>query len=140
VVPEANGPGMAVIGRLRELGVPIYQRMKPDSTNPAKMLPGLGWDTNNMTRDFWVNALADANREQERGLNCCYKPAVKEFRTFVINDREKAEAAPGKHDDWVAGIGIGLCCIKFAGTYLPRSSFQTPTQSGHEKRDLAFAF
>ena len=139
IVPEANGPGMAAINKMRELGANIYQRQKPDATMPGKTLPVLGWDTNSMTRDILVSALADAIRGQEQGFNCCYKPAVKEFRTFIVDDREKACAAPGAHDDWCLGAGIGLACLKFAGTYMPFTPTVQTKWSG-AKKESAFSF
>jgi hypothetical protein len=124
VVPE-TGNGLGVLVKLRDFGANVYQRMKPDSFVPGKMLPTAGWETNSSTRDLWVGALADAIRSGD--FDCAYKPAVSEFRTFIIDDRGKAQAAPSKHDDWCAAIGIGLYCLKFAGVYRPappRSLFQ----------------
>ena len=41
----------------------------------------------------------------------CFRPATpacSEFQTFIITPEGRAEAQAGCHDDWVAGIGIGL--------------------------------
>lgn len=134
IVPE-TGNGLGVLVKLRDFGGNIYQRMKPDSFIPDRLLPTAGWETNSATRDLWVGALADAIREGQ--FNCAYKPAVSEFRTFVIDDRGKAGAAPSKHDDWCASIGIGLYCLKFAGVYRPlppRALF-----GGERKRPSVFS-
>jgi intein/homing endonuclease len=134
IVPE-TGNGLGVLVKLRDFGGNIYQRQKPDSFIPGKMLPTAGWETNSATRDMWVGAIADAIRE---GLfDCAFRPAVAEFRTFVIDDRGKAQAAPSKHDDFVAAIGIGLYCLNFAGVYKPippRSMF-----AGDKKRSSMFS-
>ena len=115
VVPEINGPGLAIVQSLRKYGALIYQRIKQDHVNPGKRLQVPGWETTSLTREIWVSALADAIREQD--FNCRYLPAVKEFKTFYVDDRGKAAAKAGTHDDWCAGIGIGLACIRFSSIY-----------------------
>lgn len=115
IVPESNGPGLAVIQKLRDFGATIYMRIKQDHVNPGKRLPTYGWETTSLTRDIWVNALADAIREQD--FNCAYLPAVREFRSFMVDDRGRAAARSGAHDDWVSGIGICLACINYASVY-----------------------
>jgi hypothetical protein len=106
-----------VLVKLRDFGANIYQRMKPDSFLPGKLLPTAGWDTNSQTRDLVVGAIADAIREGQ--FECAYKPAVAEMRTFIIDDRGKAQAAPSKHDDHVMALGIALYNLNLAGVYRP---------------------
>lgn len=122
VVPEI-GNGLGVLSKLREFGANVYQREKFDAIQPGKKHQVAGWDTNSGTRDLVVGAMADAIREQEKGFDCCYQPAVEEMQTFVVDDRGKACAKAGQHDDWVLGCGIGLCCIRFASVYRSQSSF-----------------
>lgn len=114
IVPE-TGNGLGVLVKLREFGATVYQRHKFDHTNPGKRVPVFGWETNNQTRDIWVNAVADGIREQS--FICRYLPAVKQMKTFVIDDRGKAQAKSGEHDDWVTGIGLGLACIGLASVF-----------------------
>ena len=45
---------------------------------------------------------------------------LKEFKTFVINDRGKPEAAPGHHDDHVLAAAIALYNIDSATTFKAR--------------------
>jgi hypothetical protein len=134
VCPE-TGNGLDVLVKLRDFGANIYQRQKQDHFIPGKLMPTLGFETNSSTRDMWVGSIADAIREGE--FECAFKPAVSEMRTFIITDRGKAEAAPSKHDDWIAAIGIGLLLIKFAGVYRP-----VPPKSffgGDKKRSSMFS-
>lgn len=132
VVPE-TGNGLGVLTKLRDHGATIYHREKEDSIKPGKKVPVLGWETNAKTRPIWVDALAEGIREQENGFDCCYEPAVKEFKTFITNDRGKAEAKSGCHDDWCSGVGIGLACLRFASVYrriLPTVSIHSTGHRG----------
>lgn len=113
-IPE-TGNGLAALLKIREAGISVYHREKFDHQNPNKKLKVAGWETNSSTRDIWVGAVADAILEQT--LDCTYGPAVKQMRTFVINDRGKAEAKPGEHDDWITMLGLAFCCIRFASVY-----------------------
>ena len=137
IVPE-TGNGLGVLVKLRDYGAVIYQRQKEDALIPGKFIPTMGFETNTATRDLWVGAMADAIREQEKAFNCCYKPAVKEMRTFVIDDRGKAQAKGGAHDDWIAGIGIALACRKFARVFMPKSAFTDFREKN--KRQSAFSY
>ena len=114
IVPE-TGNGLGVLVKLKDFGARLYQREKFDKTVPGLTHDVDGWETNTSTRDIWVSAMADAIREQT--YDCCYKPAVDELRTFIIDERGKAQAKPGKHDDWVSGPAIALACRRFASVY-----------------------
>lgn len=115
-----TGNGLGVIAKLIDAGATLWMREKMDRINPGKPLKVPGWETNSATRDIWVNAIGDSIREQS--FDCRFAPAVREMRTFVENDRGKAEAKAGKHDDWVSGIGIGLACKAKASVYLPQTA------------------
>lgn len=132
VVPEANGPGAALILKLREAGARIYHREKfLDAFNPGKRLSVAGWHTDKQSRDVAVEALTTIIREQK--LDCAYGPAIAEMRTFIENDRGKAEARSGSHDDWVMALGIGMACIKFASVY--RETVQSVYVPGQYRPD-----
>ena len=46
---------------------------------------------------------------------------LKEFKTFIVNERGKPEAAPGHHDDHVLAAAIALYNIDSASKYqLPK--------------------
>ena len=122
IVPE-TGNGLGVLAELRRCGARIYQREKFDHINPGKTLSVPGWETNGATRDLVVNAIADAIREQT--IDIAYQPAVAQLRTFVENDRGKAEARSGAHDDHVMGIGIACACIRFSSVYRAVNSPQS---------------
>lgn len=137
IVPE-TGNGLGVLIKLRDNGANIYQRHKEDSIIPGKRVPVSGWETTSSTRDIWVGAMADAIRDQEKSFNCRYLPAVKEMRTFIVDDRGKAQAKASAHDDWIAGIGIGLACIRFAGSYYPPTYRERKREEAQKK--VAFSY
>ena len=114
VVPEVNGPGIAVIQKLRDCGARIYQRRKADHINPGKTLMVLGWVTDKGSRGSAIGELAELIREQK--IDCAYEPLVKELRTFVTHNG-KDQARPGAHDDWVLAVAIGAVCMGFASSY-----------------------
>lgn len=116
VVPEI-GNGLGVLNELRRQGCQIYQREKMDRMRPGEKLEVVGWETNKDTRPIVVNAMANFIRE--RRIDLSYQPAIEELKTFIINDRGRAEAKSGCHDDWPMGIGIGLANIELAQVLMP---------------------
>lgn len=125
IAPEAN-MGLGVIRWLADNGAYLWMREKMDELIPGKrhMIPG--WLTTpgaQGTRNLWVNAIAEFIREQE--LDCQFMPAVSEMETFQRGDRGFAAARPGKHDDWIAGIGIGLFLLDNATTMVPPNRGKT---------------
>lgn len=103
---EANNFGSALMKELASRGVTLYRRTKPDDINPSKTLRIVGYLSSGKTREWWVQKLAEYIREKR--IKCRYLPAVREFETFVTKESGRSEALDGKHDDWVACIGIGL--------------------------------
>jgi hypothetical protein len=119
VIPEAN-QALGVIRWLADNGAFLWLREKMDELVPGKRHLIPGWLTTPGaagTRNLWVNAIAEFIREET--LDCSFMPAVQEMETFQRGDRGIAEARPGKHDDWVAGLGIGLFLLDNATMMTP---------------------
>ncbi len=116
IVPE-TGNGLGALNALQHQEARIYRRKKFDLMNPGKILDIAGWETNTDTRGKWVGAAADAIRDQSVDIE--YMPMVKECQTFYVNDRGKAEAKAGNHDDWVTLIGLLLHCKDEADKLAP---------------------
>jgi hypothetical protein len=114
-VVEANNFGSALMKDLAREGVALWRRTKVDDVNPSKELKINGYLSTGRSREWWVQKCAAVIREKE--LSCRYAPAAEEFQTFVIKTSGRAEALDGCHDDWVAGIGIGLVAACY--TVLP---------------------
>jgi hypothetical protein len=64
-----------------------------------------GWPTNQVTRPQMLDDLEDAHR---RGLwSTNDRQVLAQFRTFIVPDSGKPQAAPGEHDDLVMAEAIG---------------------------------
>lgn len=111
IIPE-TGNGLGMIEALRRVGAYLYQRQKNDAMYPGKLLNVVGWETNSNTRPIVVDAMGNAIGQET--FECNFLPAILEMKTFIINDRGRAAAKNGMHDDWVMMLGIGLANIDFA--------------------------
>lgn len=135
-VPEANNAGMEYIARLQLLGADVWQREDMDHIRPGKKLKKPGYWTGpgkSGTRNAWVEKLAETLNEcsgepGSESFVCRYKPAAAEFGWFVRNSDGSCSAIDGKHDDWVAAIGIGLRVSCFSRLPLPESAFPQQQQ------------
>lgn len=111
-VVEANNSGTEVIRLLMLDGCNLWRREKPNHRIPGKQLEVVGFLTTSATKNYWIGALNAAVRE--RLLGCKFLPAVKQMETFILNEKGTGEAQAGCHDDWIAGIGMGLLQINAA--------------------------
>lgn len=99
--------------------VPLYQREIFNHVN-QKRSKAFGWHTSSATRLQIEETLARAIRSYEEDgggvhLNCLH--LVGECETFCVNDKGRAEALRGSHDDDTISAGIGLCVIEQATRY-----------------------
>jgi hypothetical protein len=117
-VVEANNFGSALMKDLAHEGVALWRRTKVDDVNPSKELKIHGYLSTGRSREWWVQKCAAVIREQE--FCCRYPPAVEEFQTFVTKASGRTEALEGCHDDWVAGIGIGLVVACYSTLTAPQ--------------------
>lgn len=120
IVPEVNGPGLALVELLKEQGANIYQR-EIFNMRESKRSKALGWQTSDKTRRMVIENLAAKVRdynEKGGGIDLYCKHAISEFRSFVVSDSGRPEAAPGKHDDDVMAIAIGMATIEGATQYI----------------------
>lgn len=119
IVPEVNGPGLALIELLRQYpDVHMYRRQAFDQMT-SQTTEKLGWQTSDGAgrtgnRSMLIERLAAAVRDQEIDIWC---PSILEqMKAFIVTDRGKAEALPGKHDDDVMSLAIGYFCLSGATT------------------------
>lgn len=121
-VVEANNSGMALIELLKPMGVPLYERQTWNQRENRK-IKLLGWQTTEATRHYALDRLARALREygnEQEGVEVPCPNIIEELRYFVVNKKGRAEAAPGKHDDDVLALAIGLACEGAATEYIER--------------------
>ena len=116
IIPEVNGPGLALIQELKHIdGLNLYRREELDKQT-STLTEILGWQTKDGAaktgnRSMLIEKLASIIREQEIDVWCPH--VLSELKTFVtING--KAQASPGKHDDDVLMLGIGMYCLSGA--------------------------
>ena len=117
VIPEVNGPGLALIELLKQYAeVTMYRRQSFDQLS-NKTSEKLGWQTSDGAgrtgnRSMLIERLAASIRDQELDVYC---PSIlSQMRAFIVTDKGKAEAIHGKHDDDVMSLAIGLFCISGA--------------------------
>ncbi|MBM3744184.1 MAG: hypothetical protein FJW34_00130 [Acidobacteria bacterium] len=119
LVPEANGPGLALLTELQHEAYPpalIYHRQPdpddlyaPEATSTRLRL---GWKTTTVTRLQLVSTLDGAIRELAvviRDPN-----TIAECRTFVVHPDGKPAAQSGCHDDEVIALGLGVIGLQQA--------------------------
>lgn len=80
-----------------------YMRQVEDQIS-HKLRPVFGFQTNKLTRPLIIAELVQIVREQPELFNDI--PTLEEMLTFVRNERGKAEAQEGKHDDLIMGLAI----------------------------------
>jgi hypothetical protein len=119
VVPEVNNSGLAVIELLKLTGVDIYER-EVFNYRESKFTKHLGWQTKDGagrdgTRSIAIATLASDIRDEDIEIPC--EHVLKECRTFLVGDNGRAEALPGKHDDDVLALAIGVTTLDGATTY-----------------------
>lgn len=115
LVPEANGPGIAVIEELLRQQYPLYllyaRKRTPDDTRGAS-LQEIGWKTTQVTKPQLVSALDRAIREQSIIIRDAVTLA--ECRSFVIDSRGRTQAQEGCHDDCVIALALAVVGMPFA--------------------------
>jgi len=126
IVPEVNGPGLALIELLKEEGANIYQR-EIFNMRESKRSKALGWQTTDKTRRMIIEKLAAAIRdynERDSGLEIWCDHIIGEMRSFVITESGRAEASPGKHDDDVMAVAIAYAALEGATAYIEPSAMR----------------
>lgn len=89
---------------LEELGYPrLYVRERYD-TYTGKLAKSFGFDTNSKTRPVLVDGLKDAAREALDTITDY--DTLGEMLTFIYDEKWKAQAEQGEHDDLVMALGI----------------------------------
>ena len=114
IIPEVNNSGLALLKYLLEMGLSVYRRRKYNDSM-GMVEKSFGWSTDKITRKTVIDHLAAEIIEEN--VDIPDENVLKEFKTFIINDRGKPEAAPGHHDDHVLAAAIALYNIDSATTF-----------------------
>jgi len=129
IVPEVNGPGLALIELLKEDGANIYQR-EIFNLRESKRSKALGWQTTDKTRRMIIEELASQIRdhnEKDSGIFVMCKTIIDQLRSFVVSESGRPEASSGKHDDDVLSLAIGNATLMGATRYIaPKAIREMP--------------
>lgn len=129
IVPEVNGPGLALIELLKEDGANIYQR-EIFNLRESKRSKALGWQTTDKTRRMIIEELASQIRdhnEKDSGIFVMCKTILDQLRSFVVSESGRPEASSGKHDDDVLALAIGNATLMGATRYIsPKAIREMP--------------
>ena len=113
VVLEIN-MGLHILERLKDEGIPIYQRQVVDPFEREAQKFMFGWKLKDRDqRRTVVDCLALAIHKETISLNCPH--IASEARTFIIDKNGKEIARSGCKDDDVMGLAMALYC-KGSGT------------------------
>ena len=117
-----NNAGVAIIRRLiDDFHCHLHVQQDWDSVKQAfKSFYGfrISNASDDDSRRMAVTTMQDIVREQRIQMECPH--VLAEMKTFIFNDKGKAIGSGSNHDDDVMSMGIGLCCMGSATTYLRR--------------------
>lgn len=123
-VVEANGPGLAVIMKLEELGLDnFYMREVFDKVNQI-WSHHKGFRTTQTTRATLISNLQESLRDED-GVTIFDRDVWDELRSFVFTQRGREEAAPGCKDDRVFALMLALWGRKSSWTPKPLAQRKT---------------
>lgn len=109
VTVESNSYGLAVLEYLQTHAYPhLYRRASYDKLGD-KYIEKLGYNTNMATRPLMLAKLQEWTNK--KWLKPVCNRIKYEINSFVYNEKGKAEAAPGQHDDLIFAIGLALMGI-----------------------------
>jgi hypothetical protein len=130
VVLEIN-MGLHILERLKQEGIPIYQRQVIDPYEREEQKLMYGWKLKDRDqRRTVVDCLALAIQQESIALNCPHIAA--EARTFIIDKNGKEIARSGCKDDDVMGLAMALYC-KGSGTLYREPTRRRRLPADHRK-------
>lgn len=108
IAVEVNGPGLATVEKLKELGYPSLYKYDQDS---------YGFRTTQQTRHNLISTMMDAIRDGS--LIVRDRETLDEMYNFIRVPSGKIEAREGTNDDRVMSLGIALQCVRVNPFYEP---------------------
>lgn len=139
VVPEMN-KDRGLCEWLKTAGVQVYERThrnRVDETE-TKML---GWKTDTSSRPFLTDLLKSAIRKFDEvggGIMIWDKLVLDELDTCIIDEKGKIVGMPGKHDDSMMCLGIGLATKASAQTLHAQINRARASYDSPETTDTTF--
>jgi hypothetical protein len=115
VVCERNSYGQAIIEELRQAEYPyLYTETKFDKLTGC-FTNKLGFYTSASTRPVLIAKLVETITSNK--IQICDDRLQYEFMNFIYNEKGKAEAEKGFHDDLIFGLGLALMGVEQAYYY-----------------------
>ncbi len=124
VAIEDNGPGLAVLLKLRELGYPRIYHHKRIDAEAGREVEKIGWHTDQRTRTPMLSELRQMVRRQT--LHIVDERFLKECTTFCRQKDGTYRANSGCHDDHVMSMGIAA----YLHNHMPMDLPQDDTRGG----------
>ena len=122
VVPEVNGPGLALIENLKRKSVSIFMREVYDEYE-RKFTRKLGFQTTTATRPLILGNTAKALREVDlegSGVDIWCEDILDECSQFIRKQSGREEAMDGCKDDDVLALSVGLSTLEAGTPYTKR--------------------
>jgi phage terminase large subunit len=124
---------------LTQLNYPnqYIRESRPDSFT-GKLMNIFGFNTNRATRPDALGILKTIVREKSYVINDL--DTLYEMVTFIINEKGRAEAAEGKHDDLIMGLAIAHYIKKYQRKtvdYAPKKKAPEPWQLQSNRQDTS---
>ena len=111
LIPEINNHGYACVNRILELGYPMHRRHPNRELSPATpWSEAFGFMTTRSTRQMIIDILSQAVREDS--ITTWSKELITEMRTFVYDQRGRADHMSGRHSDAI----FATCLCLYADT------------------------
>jgi hypothetical protein len=108
VAPEVNNTGISLLTTLRERGVVTIYRWRYLDRTGSGITPRYGWFTTPSSKPTLISSF---RHQIASGKLKIYDPeTLSELRTFVIDARGSAAAAPGRDDDRLMALAIASIC------------------------------
>lgn len=106
IAVEANGPGLACLLKLKDLGYPRIYHQRRFDTDTQKETEKLGWQTDQRTRPLVLSELRSAIKKQSYAVRD--SGFIKECTTFCRQKDGTYKANSSCHDDSVMANAIGV--------------------------------
>lgn len=120
-VVEVNACGLLMVKELERMEIPLFRRKRMDRVNNV-VQSAAGWKTDEGTRRTLVDILTKHFRDwtrEEPTIEVHSLWILDQAAHFVVNEKGRAEAMEGHHDDGVMMLGIGAACLELATEFAP---------------------
>jgi hypothetical protein len=119
VIPEVNNSGLHIVKCLVKHGCNVFRRsahvQRRKQQTEEEKLEAFGWNTDQLTRKWIIDVMAPLIRQE--GMMIYAREVLEQFKSFIVKDNGRCEAAPSKHDDHVLAACIAIYNLGAATEY-----------------------